>query len=177
MKRLASILVAAALFVSSALAQSPPNTVSMVPNGGVTGTIASQNYAQGTWTPVITASTTAGTPAYAASGQVGSYEQIGRFVRAYFYVSLSGWTGTPSGNVTITGLPLTAANTTNDDGVCVVGFYSITGSAGDVGLTGFVTFNTSVINLVLNTQASTTPLTAAISGTTPTIIGTCFYHT
>jgi hypothetical protein len=41
MKSLASILLAAALFLSSALAQSPPNTAAMVPNGagGSGGTI------------------------------------------------------------------------------------------------------------------------------------------
>ena len=138
------------------------------------GTACSQAYTATTWTPAITASSTAGTPAYTT--QVGSYEQIGRLVVARFTLVLSGWTGSPSGNVTITGLPIAATATANDNGTCYIGEYTIGGAAGDIGMSGLVAPSATVANLVMSAQTGTVNLTAAIAGSTPTIIGTCVYH-
>ena len=49
----------------------------------------------GTWTPAVTASSTAGTPTYTTA--VGSYVKVGNYIYAKFDIVLSGWTGSPSG--------------------------------------------------------------------------------
>lgn len=133
-------------------------------------------YTASTWVPVITAAGTAGTPAYTT--QVGSYEQIGRQVTARFQILLSGWSGSPSGTVTITGLPVPSANVAGDYGTCSIGLYVI--SSAVASLSGFVSANSSVINLYYTPAAgaaSQSPLAAVTVGTAPLIVGACHYHT
>lgn len=133
-------------------------------------------YAQGTWTPAITALTTPGTPSY--SVQVGSYEVIGRFVHVQFTVILTGWTGTPAGIVEILGLPFAAANTTNDFGVCSIGNFAVTGlTAGASMITGIVPPGGSAIEFLQTTNAGSLTITPAQTGATPTLNGFCNYHT
>lgn len=133
-------------------------------------------YAATSWTPTVSTDATPGTPAY--SIRVGSYERIGRNVRARFTVSLSGWTGSPTGNLVITGLPVASANTANDFGVCTVSFYTVTGlAASSFGLSGSVTANTSQISINQNQSTGVVALTAAQAGTTLFLIGSCDYHT
>jgi hypothetical protein len=67
------------------------------------------DYEEGTWTPVVAGSTTAGTASYSAA--VGRYTKIGNRVFIQCYVDWSSGTGT--GSLWITGLPFTAANITN----------------------------------------------------------------
>lgn len=140
------------------------------------GTAATQAYTQGTWTPTIITTGTVGTPAY--SIQVGSYEQIGRLVVAHFTISLSGWTGSPTGTVEISlvGLPA-PTSTTNDYQSCTISNYTITGTAGSIGVTGFIAPAATVAVLQTNTQTGSSNISAAIAGTTPQFIGTCTYHT
>ena len=64
------------------------------------------DYEEGTWTPVIAGSTTAGTASY--SLQTASYTKVGRLVFIYGIVGWSSGTGT--GNLKITGLPFSTAN-------------------------------------------------------------------
>lgn len=143
----------------------------------VVGTIATQNYTATTWTPAITASVTPGTPAYVANGQTGAYEIIGRQVTVRFFINLSGWTGTPVGNITLTGLPVASANTTNNYGSCVISNYSVAGLATlNYGITGFISPNTSVINLTSSGNAGETTITAVHTGTTPQFLGYCVYN-
>lgn len=146
-------------------------------NGPVTysATPCNSFYAASTWTPAVTASSTAGTPAY--SVQVGSYEQIGRQITVRFTITLSGWTGSPSGNISITGLPVASASATNDNGVCHLSNYTVSGLASlSYGMTGEIAPNTSVINLYQNSNSGTVAVTAAQAGTTPTLVGMCSYH-
>lgn len=139
------------------------------------GNAAGPGYAHGTWTPAVTASSTAGVPAYTT--HVGSYQKIGNFVEAQFDIVLSGWTGTPSGNVTITGLPLTSTATTSDDGGCIITNYAVTGLASlTYGLTGVIAPSATVVTIYEDNNTGVTQLTAAQTGTTPTLIGVCFYH-
>lgn len=63
----------------------------------------------GTWTPGVTAGTTAGTPAYTT--QEGTYTLRGADVVVWGHIDLSGWTGSPAGDVSITGLPFAALGT------------------------------------------------------------------
>ena len=68
------------------------------------GTMTSElldDYEEGTWTPVVIGTTTAGTGTY--SVQSGSYTKVGRLVTVVCGLSWSAHTGT--GNTQITGLP------------------------------------------------------------------------
>lgn len=66
------------------------------------------DYEEGSWTPVVEGSTSAGTASY--NVQVGSYTKIGNRVFFQFRVNYSGGTGT--GNLRISGLPF-ASNANN----------------------------------------------------------------
>jgi hypothetical protein len=137
---------------------------------------AQSDYTATTWTPAVTTTSTAGTPAYTT--QVGSYERLGRQVTVRFDITLSGWTGSPSGNVEISGLPVAAANTSNDYGTCAISNYAVTGlAASNIGITGLIAPNTSVIILYQNSNTASSLITAAQIGTTATLIGFCNYHT
>lgn len=132
-------------------------------------------YTATTWTPTVTTSGTVGTPAYSA--QVGTYEVIGRQVTVRVTVALSGWTGSPTGNVSIAGLPLTSANVSNDNGVCHFGSYVVNGLTASNVLVGVVQPNTSTILLQQIGNTTSANVSAAQIGTTPTLVGMCNYHT
>lgn len=67
------------------------------------------DYEEGTWTPVIKGTSTAGTASYAT--QKGSYTKIGDRVFFNCYVEWSSGTGT--GNMFVDGLPFTLQNNTD----------------------------------------------------------------
>jgi hypothetical protein len=144
----------------------------------VSGSAASgaQNasYIAGNWTPTIITDATVGTPAY--NLQFGSYEIIGRDVTARFTLSLTGWTGTPTGNVIITGLPVPCANITSVYGCCLMANYTVTALTGGTGITGLVYPTESRIILYLNTATASSPLPVAQTGLTPSFAGMCFYR-
>jgi|SRR5882762_437271 len=133
-------------------------------------------YTAGSWTPAITTSATVGTPAY--TFQVGSYEQIGRQVTARFSITLSGWTGSPTGNVSISGLPVSSANAANDFASCSIGFYTVTGlTAANVFVGAVINPNSSQIGLFQGSSTTSANITAAQFGTAGTVFGSCHYHT
>jgi hypothetical protein len=66
-----------------------------------------EDYEEGTWTPAIAGSATAGTTSYTT--QTGWYTKIGNLVTVGLYVNFSSATGT--GVMNITGLPFASANT------------------------------------------------------------------
>ena len=70
------------------------------------------DYEEGTWTPTIYGSSTAGSPTY--SQQIGRYTKIGNKVIAAARVDISA-IGGMTGNVTFGGLPFTAAASVNQD--------------------------------------------------------------
>ena len=129
-------------------------------------------YVLGTWTPVITTDATVGTPAYTT--QLGTYEQIGRQITARFNIQLSGWTGSPTGNVKINGLPV--ANVGNY-GTCTVSFYSAVNLANSAsGISGIIADTASAIDLYSMQNTSTIKLTAAALTTVGGVVGWCSYH-
>lgn len=139
------------------------------------GTIATQNYTATTWTPVVTTDGTVGTPAYTV--QVGSYEQIGRQVTVRFNIILSGWAGSPTGTVAISGLPVASANTTQDRGICSIASF-VTATVATF-VTGQIQPNSSQISpLAIFTVPATTVtgISSAQAGTTFAYIGKCVYH-
>lgn len=64
------------------------------------------DYEEGTFTPVVAGSTTAGTQTY--SVQNGHYVKIGKIVNFWLQVAMSAKDAATAGNVIITGLPFTA---------------------------------------------------------------------
>jgi hypothetical protein len=70
------------------------------------GAASQQAYAEGTWTPVVIGTTTAGTGTY--SFQIGRYTRIGRICHLSCQIGITAHTGT--GNLEITGLPFSGAN-------------------------------------------------------------------
>jgi len=162
-------------FVVNGGALGTPSSANLAPATGLPITTGVSGHTAASWTPTVTTTGTVGTPAY--SVQVGSYEQIGRQVTVRFNITLSGWAGSPTGNVLIAGLPLTSANTANDDGVCHISNYVVTGLTASTIMTGFIAPNAASAQLVQVGTTTTTPVTTAQSGLTPTFIGMCNYHT
>lgn len=99
-------------------------------------------YEEGTWTPTVAGSTSAGTATY--TFQLGRYTRIGRLVTIDSLIVYSGHTGT--GNLTITGIPFSAASSNGS----VMGVACI-----DLTFTGQV---------VAFTQSSTIELWGLVSG-------------
>ena len=66
------------------------------------------DYEEGTWTPTVAGTSTAGTVTYGL--QASKYTKIGNVVYISFYLGWSGGTGT--GNLKITGLPFTPSTNT-----------------------------------------------------------------
>jgi hypothetical protein len=64
------------------------------------------DYEEGTWTPTIAGTSTAGTATYAT--RIGTYVKVGKIVQIQLYVNFSSGTGT--GNLQITGLPFTSSS-------------------------------------------------------------------
>ena len=67
------------------------------------------DYEQGTFSPSVSGTTTAGTATY--SNRIGRYTKIGNTVTVSVYMAWSGHTGT--GNMSLTDLPFTVVNVTN----------------------------------------------------------------
>jgi hypothetical protein len=136
---------------------------------------ANPTYGQGTWVPGVTASSTAGTPAYTT--HVGSYITVGNWVYVQFTIVLSGWTGSPSGNVSITNLPYAATGTANDNGGCQITQYTVTGLASsNYGIAATIAPSATTAVLQSEGNTGTANVTAAQTGTTPTLIGFCTYR-
>jgi len=91
-----------------------PNGVTL---GTAVGTYSAANtlddYEEGTWTPVIYGSTTAGTASY--STRQASYTKIGNLVNVSFYISGT-FSSAPSGSINVSGLPFNSLSAANNLG-------------------------------------------------------------
>ena len=80
--------------------------------GTAVGTYAAANtlddYEEGTWTPTLEGSNTAGVATY--TKQSGTYTKVGRQVTVTLDVRVSAWTTNPTGSFRIGGLPFTSTN-------------------------------------------------------------------
>lgn len=78
------------------------------------GAFGDATISRGTWTPVLTFVTPGDlSVAYAANGQIGRYQKVGRRVTVEFLIVTSTFTHTTaSGEMRITGLPFAAATIT-----------------------------------------------------------------
>jgi hypothetical protein len=101
-------------FPATAVASADPNTL--------------DDYEEGTWTPTIIGSTTAGTATYAV--QNARYTKTGRTVFVEALLNYSAGTGT--GDLFISGLPFTSANSVTTPAIAVSIFSGITLTAGHI---------------------------------------------
>lgn len=107
----------------------------------------------GSWTPVLAPNTSG---SFTLTSQVGRYQRMGKMVFFSFYVAYSAKVS-PSGSMQVTGLPITAENTTNVKGNVVLDEADcfITNTA-DSTVYGVINPNSTIINLKHMTQAGTT---------------------
>lgn len=99
-------------------------------------------------TPTVSASGTAGTPAYTT--QVGRWSQIGNLVFFTVKIILSGWTGSPTGLINVvlpSGLPL-SANVTNAETTIPCEWTAYTVQTGGLDLKGVLPANSRTIQLI-----------------------------
>jgi hypothetical protein len=118
-------------------------------NGDTAAGNALDDYEEGTFTPVIQGTTTAGTGTYTA--QVGRYTKIGNRVSASIYLAWTAHTGT--GNMRISSLPYATPNVTDIASACSVISSNITSPASTI-VVGQVNQNSSLV--ILYSQAIAT---------------------
>jgi hypothetical protein len=99
--------------------------------GNTAAANALDDYEEGTFTPSIVGTSTAGTATYVANGRVGRYTKIGNRVFFDLYLSWTAHTGT--GNLEINGLPFTVQNTTNLNRNYTAIFSGVALTAGNIG--------------------------------------------
>ena len=104
------------------------------------------DYEEGTFTPTLAGSTTAGTQTY--SYNVGLYTKVGRVVHFQVAILLTAKDGTTAGNLQINGLPFTSNATANAHASVTVGLAQlITLTAGYTDYVGVIAPNTTVVLL------------------------------
>jgi len=131
------------------------------------------DYEEGTWTPTLYGSTTAGSPTYTT--QTGTYEKIGRTVIARGQTHLSD-AGGMVGNIKIGGLPFTATGSRAGDVVIGFGGAMSALTAGE-GVSGIV--NASDVSATLYRETLTTGsnlLTSTSIGNSSNFIFTLIYR-
>lgn len=170
----ASLLLGSTWAAPGAIGSGTPNTGAF---SSITfGQSLLSQYEEGTWTPTIIGSSTAGTQTY--SVQVGRYTRIGNKVTCEFKVQISAKDGTMAGNVKIGGLPFTIKNVTNYNPPMGAGIYQgITFSAGRTQLVGYGDTNTTTIGLYsCGTAVNASAIGVASITDTTVVYGTIVYE-
>ena len=86
--------------------------------GGTGAANKLDDYEEGTWSPVLGATSGTGpTVSYAGASPTGWYTKVGRLVHVAFYIPNFTVSGTVSGNIGITGLPFAKAAVPSSGGV------------------------------------------------------------
>jgi hypothetical protein len=128
------------------------------------------------WTPVLQGATTAGSPTYAI--QKGSWSRNNGEITAKFSIQWSAL-GSPSGNMQISGLPLTSTATTNVFGSCTLNLVS--GWTADTGystISAIVGVGQTIVSLYENGSGhSGQPIAAGTLGSSGQLYGSCVYNT
>jgi len=102
------------------------------------------DYEEGTWTPIISGGTTAGTGTYVT--QTGLYTKIGNVVHIQGYISISAHDGT--GDMFIADLPFVAFSTTNTFASATIGYLHNCSLSANNYATAYVVPTTNAIALV-----------------------------
>lgn len=128
------------------------------------------------WTPVLSTDGTPGTPTYVL--QVGTYSRNNNEVTVHGALQISGWSGPPTGNVAITGLPFQASANANEISPCTVMPVQGWTAASFPLLEGFVGNSTSTLFLWEAGSGQTARQMPIGDVTTSTfhIAFTCVYH-
>jgi hypothetical protein len=129
------------------------------------------DYEEGTWTPVFTASTP-GTFSATYSTQLGAYNKIGNLVIASFLMVGTTTKGTASGDFLISGLPFNVANTGSDQFSGCIGYMSPVLPSSPIGL---LTFSNSP-SIFIGLAAGSTLQVSAVTNGTYGIRGTIIYR-
>ena len=98
------------------------------------------DYEEGTWTPTVIGTSTAGTASYTT--QVGIYTKVGRLVHFSLYLDWNSGTGT--GNLRISGLPFTANSSSAGAALSIGFFYGLTFAANNYLMAGIVPSNSQL---------------------------------
>jgi hypothetical protein len=88
--------------------------------GGTAAANKLDDYEEGTWTPTLAGSTTAGTPAY--DSQTASYTKVGNMVHVQGRVGITALNGMAGSTVNLGNLPFTAEGTGNNYSIVSFGY-------------------------------------------------------
>jgi hypothetical protein len=116
--------------------------------GKITHTASISDYEEGSWTPTLEGSTTAGTQTYAV--QLGRYIRTGNKVTVIGFIVLSAKDGATAGNIQIGGLPYATRNLTNLNPCLTIGFTNnldVKTAGGFTSVCGFASLNSTNILL------------------------------
>jgi hypothetical protein len=139
--------------------------------------IAPLRESSGNWTPVVIATTTAGTHTY--SEQKGFWTRSGNRVVTFANITVSAKDAAMAGSVQISGLPFVAANNGMNSTVAINLFSGFTLASGGVILSGIIAPNDNKVQLrksASGTSIATVPATD-IPGTTLTLYFMAEYYT
>jgi hypothetical protein len=145
-------------FPATQVASSDPNTL--------------DDYEEGTFTPTVIGTSTAGTATYAI--QFGNYTKIGRLVTVSIFLSWSAGTGT--GNLRFAGLPFSTLTTANSYYSVAIGYVDQIALTADNYIIGYTLTNSSQIEFAQTPVGggAKTDLPYDSSGS---LIVTCSYFT
>ena len=126
------------------------NFTANTPAAGMTSQLLNW-YEEGTWTPVLSATTTPPTASY--GNRTARYTLVGRLVTISLWMNISSQSG-GSGTAEITGLPFTSANLSgaNVSAVTVANYQNVDPGAGNV-FTPYVLDNSTKIRFGYSGQA------------------------
>jgi hypothetical protein len=102
------------------------------------------DYEEGTFTPTIIGTTSAGTGTYSANSQIGRYTKIGN--RVYFTIYLVWTAHTGTGNMSVAGLPFTSIATAGTFNALSTWYQNITMTALNL-LAAYVNLNATIVSL------------------------------
>ena len=132
------------------------------------------DYEEGTWTPAPNFSTS---NTASVSTALGTYTKVGRLVTATMYLTFDKSTAT--GNLTITGLPFTNINAVGGRSGFTISYLVRIGQADKI-VTGYVSENTTTIQLFFTSQNSTSSVSdvtsSDIDANTAYIVGSVTYQ-
>ena len=113
-----------------------------------TNTFTSDGYVEGTFTPVLVGTSTAGVGTYTV--QLGRYTRIGN--RCFFNIQMTWTAHTGTGNMRLQGFPFTSDSTANNNGTFVILSNNVTYGAGQ--LSGWMVTGGTTFNVVLMASGS-----------------------